>query len=142
MGLKKKRSKKRWHFFETRPKWKLLQVVGEPKIDGWIALHPKGDLVQSWGLVHSSLFIFSSQTELHQLKTYLIFMRIRTLNGGQFWEFRSCTQLSTSQPVPHSLKAHKRALLLALILHIIHFLDHVQNFTFGHESLSKTPFAI
>jgi hypothetical protein len=43
-------------------------------------------------------------------------------------------------PVPHSLKAHhKRALLSALILHIIHFLDHVQNFTFSHESLSKTP---
>jgi hypothetical protein len=42
---------------------------------------------------------------------------------------------------PHnqSLIPHKRPLLLALILHIIHFLDHVQIFTFGHESLSKTP---
>jgi hypothetical protein len=34
MGLKEKRFKKKGRFFKNPPKMKLLQVVGQPKVDG------------------------------------------------------------------------------------------------------------
>ncbi len=60
-GLKKK-GKKKGHFFKNPGKMKLLQVVGQPKVGGRIALHPKWDqcshggwfiqAMHQWVLVH------------------------------------------------------------------------------------------